>query len=385
MLPKRFRREGKPAGRAVLDRKTKHLVKRIRPGEVAVIDHQDLDELAAEAMVEKRVKAVINAADSFTGWYPAAGSRRLLEAGIPLLDRVGPCIFEKVKEGMHIVLDEDTLWLEDSGDQRMVAKGRRFTREVCQRKMEEGRANLEDSLKGFIANTLSYASKEQSLVTSSLPVPSLRTRMKGRHVVAVVRGTNYKKDLKAIRSYIREVRPVLLAVDGGADALIQIGLQPDIILGDMDSVSDRALKSGAELIVHAYPDGIAPGRERLERLGIAPYVIPSVGTSEDVAMLMAFQEGADLIVTVGSHSNMVDFLEKGRKGMASTLLVRMKIGSKLVDAKGVNRLYRSRVRWKELSVVGLASVFPACALLAVDPDLLHGMKLLWLQLKLIWT
>jgi uncharacterized membrane-anchored protein len=146
-----------------------------------------------------------------------------------------------------------------------------------------------------------------------------------------------------LRPYIREYRPILVGVDGGADALIEVGYTPDVIVGDMDSVSDHALRCGAEVVVHAYADGRAPGLQRVQDLGVAAVVFPAAGTSEDVALLLADEKGAALIVAVGTHATLVEFLDKGRQGMASTFLTRLRVGGKLVDAKGVSRLYRRRI------------------------------------------
>jgi uncharacterized membrane-anchored protein len=161
--------------------------------------------------------------------------------------------------------------------------------------------------------------------------------------LVVVRGYDYREDLAVLRPYIREYRPILIGVDGGADALIEAGYRPDVIVGDMDSVSDHALRCGAEVVVHAYADGRAPGLQRVQDLGVAAVVFPAAGTSEDVALLLADEKGAELIVAVGTHATLVEFLDKGRQGMASTFLTRLRVGGKLVDAKGVSRLYRRRI------------------------------------------
>ena len=159
-------------------------------------------------------------------------------------------------------------------------------------------------------------------------------------MLIVVRGERHRRDLKALRAYIRDMRPLIVAVDGGADGVLEAGLKPDLILGDMDSASDKALACGAELIVHAYPDGRAPGCERLIEAGLPHTIVPAAGTSEDVAMLMAYEKGADLIVSVGAHFNLIEFLDRKRGGMSSTFLTRLRIGERLVDAKGVSRLYQ---------------------------------------------
>ena len=181
------------------------------------------------------------------------------------------------------------------------------------------------------------------MLTDETWVPETKVEIYGRHVLVVVRGYDFKQDLDALKPYVREMRPVLVGVDGGADAIMEAGFTPDIIVGDMDSVTDAALKSGAQLIVHAYADGRAPGMERLVQLGLEGTPWPLAATSEDLALLLAWESGADLIVAVGTHANLVEYLDKGRKGMASSFLVRLKVGPKLVDAKGVNKLYRASV------------------------------------------
>ncbi|NLG84930.1 MAG: hypothetical protein GX493_10075, partial [Firmicutes bacterium] len=237
-------------------------------------------------------------------------------------------------------------------------------------------------LEKFVQNTREYALKEKDLILGGVPPPEIKTKIKGRQVLVVVRGSNYREDLAALRSYIREMRPVLIGVDGGADALLEAGYRPDLLIGDMDSVSDEALRSGAEIVVHAYPDGRAPGLSRVKALGLPCHLFPAPGTSEDIAMLLAYERGADLIVAVGTHSNMIDFLEKGRPGMASTFLVRLKVGAILVDARGVSRLYHSRMKTGYLVGMFMAALLPLLALILVAGSLPPILQILWVQVKL---
>ncbi len=330
-----------------VDRKTKDLIHRLRPGEFAVIDHEDLDRVSAEGLVERGVAIVVNARASITGRYPNTGPAILARAGVPLVDRAGPEVLEAVREGERLSFRGEQLFR----DGRVVAKGVLLDGDELDRQLSAAHARLGDEIESFSRNTMTYLAQERELFLSGAGVPETRTSFEGRHALVVVRGYDYKRDLKTLRGYISEMKPVLVAVDGAADTLIEEGFKPDIIIGDMDSVSTAALTSGAEVIVHAYPDGRAPGHERVRGLGIESSVFASAGTSEDIALLLAYERGADLIVAVGSHTNLVEFLDKGRGGMASTFLVRLKVGPKLVDAKGVNRLYRPTVRTRDLMLL----------------------------------
>ncbi len=345
--------------------RTKRLLVRLRPGEVAVIDHEDLDRVAAEGLVARGAAAVVNASASITGRYPNLGPLVLVQAGIPLIDGVGKLIMEKVREGAPLRVDGDRIFL--NGD--LVGVGIRQSQESVIGDMDRARSRLAGQLDAFARNTVEYLQRERDLLFGGEGMPELDHELQGRHVLVVVRGTNYREDLAALNAYVRDVKPVLLGVDGGADALIEQGYRPDVIVGDMDSVSEQALRSGAEVVVHAYPGGLAPARVRVEQLGLPYKVVEAVGTSEDVAYLLAHEKGADLIVAVGSHGNLREFLDKGRRGMASTFLVRLRVGEILVDAKGVSRMYRGRVRGRDVALLVGAALFSMIAVVAVSEPL----------------
>jgi uncharacterized membrane-anchored protein len=320
------------------DRRTKRLVGRLQPAEIALIDHEDLDRVAAEGLVERKVRAVINVARSATGAYPNLGPLVLAAAGIPLIDAVTPDLFELVRDGDLLEIDDGRILL--SGN--VVAKGEPFTMELAQERLDASKREIGAALESFAENTIAYLRDEREYLIEAIRLPEIDTDLAGRHVLVVVRGYGYKADLSSLRGgYISDFRPVLVGVDGGADALLDIGLRPDIIIGDMDSVTTRALTCGAELILHAYADGRAPGAERLEALALTYRTFEAVGTSEDAAMLLAYEKGAELIVAVGCHASLAEMMDKGRKGMASTFLVRLRVGPKLVDAKGVSELHRA--------------------------------------------
>jgi uncharacterized membrane-anchored protein len=350
-------------GVARVDPRTKVLVKRLNPGDIAVIDHADLDRVSADELIDCRVAAVVNAAKSITGRYPNLGPRLLLEAGIPLLDDVGSDVLIRVSEGAVVRLDGDVLF---AGDQA-VAKGVLQDETTLAKSMQQAVDGVTTQIDSFAANTLEFLRHEVDLLTSGIQLPELGTSMDGRHVLVVVRGYRYREDLRALRPYIREYRPVMLAVDGGADALLEAGYRPDVIIGDMDSVTDDALCSGAELVVHAYPDGRAPGLARLQSLGLDAVPLPAAGTSEDVALLVADACGASLIAVVGTHWTLEEFLDKGRPGMASTFLTHLRVGGKLVNARGVHQLYQSRISGWALLVLVLAAAFTLVIVVMFSP------------------
>jgi len=358
-------------------KKTKDLVKALEPNEIAIIDHQDLDEVAALSLLAARIKGVVNASPSISGRYPNPGPQILLSRGIHILDDVGKEIMEILHDGDYISILGNNIYRNG----QLLAGGKMLTLELVEEKMKQASANLDQELDKFIANTLEYAAKEKSLILGKLEMPKLDTDLNGKHVLVVVRGKNYQEDLRIIKPYINEVRPILIGVDGGADVLLESGYRPQIIIGDMDSVKDRTLKCEAELIVHAYPDGRAPGLERIRKLGLEGKVFPAPGTSEDIALLLAYEKGASLIAAVGTHTSMLDFLEKGRKGMASTFLVRLKVGSILVDAKGVSQLYGKKVRLGYLMLIFLAALIPMGVIVGITPATQQIIRLLFLNLK----
>ena len=352
------------AGLARVDRRTKELLRRIRPGEIAVIDHQDLDRIAAEGLVAAQVSAVVNASPSASGRYPNVGPLLIVGAGIPLLDGCGPATLEAITDGSRVAIVHDQVWVDGSP----LLVGQRQTSASLEAVIEEARHAMGEELERFAENTLSYLTREAHLLVDDPHIPEIGLDFRGRHVLVVVRGADYREDLDLLKrtGYLQEMRPLVVAVDGGADALLSAGVKPDLIIGDMDSVSERALRCGADLIVHGFTDGHAPGSELLDSYGLDYKVFASAGTSEDIAMLLAFEKGADLIVLVGSHNSMVDFFDKGRGGMASTFLVRMKVGQILVDARGVSRLYQHRVRKRDLLLMVGAALLTLLLLVAVS-------------------
>jgi uncharacterized membrane-anchored protein len=364
-------------GPARVDRRTKDMIPRLQAGEIAVINHRDLDRVAADGLIEAGVVAVVNCAQSISGRYPNEGPIRIVQSGITLIDGVDPELMDGVHEGDVIHIEGDELWRNGE----LLGRGRVLDEAGIEVAMEAARTAIGTELERFAANTLEYIQKEARLTFEPLELPPLHTKFAGRHALVVVRGHDYRSDLAALRPYIREYQPVLIGVDGGADALLEHGLKPDIIIGDFDSVSPKGLACGAELVHHVHPDGRAPGRENLLEWGVEYLEFVVEGTSEDVAMLLAYESKATLIVAVGTHATMVEFLDKGRPGMASTFLTRLRLGPMLVDAKGVSRLYEGRVRRLDIFLlVGAALI--AMLVVAIVAEPIHVFaRGLWVTIK----
>src|ERR671914_2435382 len=359
-------------GPARLDRKTKHLVRRLSSDDIAIIDHTDLDRVSAEELVESGVRVVVNVSPSQTGRFPNPGPLLLVRGGVRLIDAPGAELFDRLTDGDLVTVRGASIF--SNGD--CVATGRILQAGELATALADQRGRVTEALQAFADNTMRYIREEGRLLAEGIDFPALETRFRDRHALVVARGPGHKRDLRIVTPYIRDFKPVLVGVDGGADALLEAGYKPDVIVGDMDSVSDRALKSGAELIVHAYENGSAPGAERVRDLGLQHHVVPAPATSEDVALLLAFEKGAELIVAVGTHFNLTEFLERNRAGMSSTFLTRLKVGEILVDAKGVSRLVSRQVGLWPLIAFTAASLGALGVAVLVSPDLRELIALL---------
>lgn len=367
------------AGVARLGKRTKHLVKRLRPGDVAVIDHQGIDRVSGEELVVAGVRVVLNCAPSASERYPNTGPLVLTQAGVHLVDLPHSDLFAALRDGDPLCVRGGEVWRRGE----LVAHGEVQDLERVQRLTDERRREVGDALRAFARNTVEHILEEEDLLTGRIELPRFRTEFRDRPVLVVVRGVDHRDDLRALRPYIRDVRPVLMGVDGGANALCEAGLRPDIVVGDMDSATEDALRAAGELVVHAYPDGHAPGRDRLDRLGLPYAVVPAPGTSQDVAMLLAAEKGAQLLVSVGAQFNLVEFLDKDRRGMSSTFLTRLRIGEILVDAKGVSRLYRPRPGVAPVALIAVAGLIVLGITVAATPGLKDVADLLWLKLQVL--
>src|SRR3989440_9858146 len=364
-------------GHAKLDRRTKNLVKRLSADDIAIIDHADLDRVSAEELAESGVRVVVNVSPSQSGRFPNPGPLALVRAGVRLIDAPGADLFETVREGELLTVRGAGLYRNGT----CLASGRVQDANALERALSDQRGRVTEALEAFAENTMRYLREEGKLLAEGIQFPQLETRFRDRHALVVARGPGYKRDLRMVRPYIRDFKPVLIAVDGGADALLEAGYKPDVIVGDMDSVSDKALKSGAELLVHGYRNGPAPGEERARELGVPYQIARATGISEDIALLLAYEKGSELIVAVGTHFNLIEFLERNRAGMSSTFITRLKVGEILIDAKGVSRLASRRVGIWPLIAFALAGPAAIVVAIAASPALRHLIQLIVLRVK----
>jgi uncharacterized membrane-anchored protein len=364
-----------PTGTIRVDRRTSTLVRRLKPGDIAVIDHLDLDKGNAQALLDSGVVAVVNASPFISGRYPNLGPELLARGGVVLVDNVGPEAFSKLHDGTSARIYDGELYVKDEP----VISGKQLSLDDITAMMEEARGGLSTQLQSFTHNTTEFLRREQDLLLHGEGAPKLKTRLDGRPVMVVVKGYDYREDLRRLRRYIREQRPVLVGVDAGADALLEAGHRPDIVVvgenglgagnraGDVATVSDKTLRGAREVVLHSDRAGRAVGSDRLERIGVRPHNFSASGTSEDVALLLADLSGASLIVTVGTHATLTEFLDQHRSGLASTFLTRLRVGPKLVDAKGVPHLYSGRVRIWHLITVLLAGIAALLVAIAATP------------------
>jgi uncharacterized membrane-anchored protein len=365
-------------GPARLDKRTKRLTQRLRPGDIAIIDHRDIDRVSAEELLDSGARVVVNCSPSQSGRFPNPGPLLLVRGGVELIDVQDQELFDTVSEGEMLSVRGASVFR--NGD--CLASGRTLRADDLARNLADQRTRVTEALQEFAENTMQYLREEGHVLAGSIAFPALRTSFRDRHALVVARGPGMKRDLAIVKPYVHDFKPVLVAVDGGADALLEMGLKPHVIVGDMDSVSDKALRCGADLVVQAYSgNGNAPGAKRLERMSLPYHAVAAPGISEDLALLLAYEKGAELIVAVGTHLNLIEFLERDRAGMSSTFVTRLKVGEILVDAKGVSRLVSRNVGVWPLVAFAFAGIGAMVAAVLASPELRHVLNLVSLHLQ----
>jgi uncharacterized membrane-anchored protein len=350
-------------GVARVDRHTESLLRRLRRGDVVVLDQVDLDRATADALVAAEVGAVVNASPSISGRFPNLGPEILVDAGIPLVDAVGTEVLHAVKDGARVRVHDGVVYAGD----RVVAEGVAQTSESVADALVEAKSGLAHQLEAFAANTIEFMRRERALLLDGVGVPDVEADLTGRQVLVVAAGYDHVADLARLRRFIKEYRPRLVGVGAGADALLAAGHKPDLIVGNPAEVSNEALTCGADVVVPAFTDGHAPGLHRVQDLGAGAVTFPSSANAEDLALLLAHHGGASMIITVGLSATMTEFLDRGRSGSnASTFLTRLQTGGQVVDGRVVASLYRTRLSGWVVAFLMLAVVVAVVAALTVS-------------------
>lgn len=349
-------------GIARISRNTEALLARVGHGDIVILDRVDIDRATANALVSAGVTAVVNAAPSVSGRYPNLGPEILIAQGITLVDEVGDDVFGRVKDGAKVRVHEGALYAGDT----LIAEGNEQSAESIADLLIEAKAGMAAQLEAFAANAIEYMKRERTLLLDGVGIPDIATEIAGKHVLVVTASPDTAAELKQLRKYISDFHPVLIGVDGGADALIAAGYKPKIIVGDPDTIATKTLQCGAEVVLPADVDGHAAGLERLQDLALGAVTFPAAGSSEDLALLLAHDKDAALIVTVGMHAALAELLDRGRGSAASTFLIRMRVSNKLVEASAVRRLYHARVSWWLVILLALVAVGAIVAALLVS-------------------
>ncbi len=361
-----------------MSRSTADVLGRIGSGDIAVLDHLDIDRKTAGELIAAGVKAVVNASASISGRYPNLGPEVLISSGVALVDNVGDKVFSRLKDGAKVRLEDGVLYAGDD----VVATGTVQTAESISDLMIDAKAGMAAQLEAFAANAIEYMKRERALLLDGVGIPELTTDLEDRQVVLVAPSAETANELRKLRKYIADYRPVLIGIDAGADALREAGHRPDIILGNPESISTETLTTKAEVVVPAHVDGYAPGIERVQDLGLGAVTFPASGSSEDLALLLADAHGASLIVTVGIRTTLTDLLDRGQGNTASSFLVRMRVANKIVEATALTKLYRAGVSWwAVLLLILAAAVAIVVALLVSDVSGTYGVLLRdwWLE------
>ncbi len=369
-------------GIARVDRDIDRLLRRIMPGDIVIIDAQDLDRMTADALVEAEVAGVVHASTSISGRYPNLGPEVLVTSGIMLVDDTGPEVFKKVKDGARIRINEGGVY---SGDRRLILGTQRTDAEIHEL-MQEAKGGLVAHLEAFAGNTIEFIRSESPLLIDGIGIPDIDVDMNRRHVVIVADEPHAAADLKALKPFIKEYQPVLVGVATGADIMRKAGYRPQLIVGDPDKISTEVLRCGAQVVLPADADGHAAGLERIQDLGVGAMTFPAAGSAADLALLLCDHHGASLIVTVGHAASIEEFFDRTRqRSNPSTFLTRLKVGEKLVDAKAVATLYRSRVSGSAIALLVLAMLIAVIAALWVsraDAAVLEWVAEYWNQFTL---
>ena len=357
------------AGTAKVDRRTRSLLPRLGRGDIAVIDHLDLDRATAQKLVDAEVSAVVNRVRFVSGRYPNLGPSVLAEAGILLVDDLSPDDWATIRDGHRIRIDDEGGLFDG---EREIGRGRVLDRDTLEGDLERARGGMAAQLESFTHNSTEFLRRESDLLLHGKGSPRLASRVEGRPAVVVVAGPDLAEELRGLRPWLREQHPVLIAVDTAADTLLAAGRQPDVVVlssphqGE-ERVSAKVLRGARDVVVVVdRGDGKTP-LDALERLNVRPMRFETGALPEDAALMLASVSLASLVVGAGVHASLDDFLDRQRTGLASTYLTRLRLGPQLVDARAVPVLYSGRVRTWQLWLALLAGLVAVVAAIGVTP------------------
>jgi uncharacterized membrane-anchored protein len=334
------------------------LLRRVGPGDVAVLDVVDLDAGTAEQLVRRGVVAVVNASPSTSGRYPNRGPAVLVDAGVALLDDVGSEVFRTLSDGEQVRVAGDALLV----GQRVVARGCPQSAESVAASAEHARAGLAAQLTDLTANTTALLLDSREQLLEGVGIPGTRTVLRGRHVLVVT--GSYDGDLGLLKEYLRQHRPVLVGVDDGADLLLERGLRPDVVVGQPEALSDAAVRVARDVVVPHE----SPGRSRLEAHGVQPVSFRAAAASEDMALLVVAAQEPALVVAAGLPLSVEHLLDRGREAGAAGLLTRLHVGDRLVSPVAAAELSPASALWPAVLLLLVAVVALVLTVLTVTPS-----------------
>jgi uncharacterized membrane-anchored protein len=368
-LRTRLQTDAGVTGTARTDRRTTALLPRLRSGDVAVLDHVDLDGPTAEALVEAGVVAVVNRSPMISGRFPNRGPQLLVDAGIPMVDLAhgldGRDLLAAVADGRPVQVSGGSVLV---GDQ-VVAEGRALSAEDVADQLGAAESGLSSQLHTLTHNTAEFLRREEALVLHGEGVPQTRTRLRGRPVVVVAQGPDDVAELRRIRRYLREVEPVVIASGDGLTVARGAGLRPDVVVLDARAEElppAKALRECRDVVITQATSGMRAGMgaDRFERLGVRVLTMQTSATPADAALLLADAAGATPIIGVGLRGTIDEFLDGNREGLGSGFVARLKVGPRLVDADAVPMLYSGQLRARHAYLVLLIGLIAVAAALA---------------------
>lgn len=355
-------------GKARVEKRARSVLARLRPGEVAVIDQVDLDRTTAQALADARVVAVVNAAPMISGRYPNLGPQLLVEAGVVLVDEIGTDGLAAIRDGARVRVHEGTVF---AGEQEL-ASGRELDAATVQLLMGQAREGMVAQLGSFTHNSSELLRREHPVLLDGVGLPETKTSFAGRSVVVVAPGPQHQSELRSLRRFIRDRKPVLVGVDSGAEVLTKAGYRPDVVvvsarLGEQDLPTTATLRAAGDLVAVVDPGTARGALDQFERLGVRPARMETGLAVSDAALVLAHHREARALVAVGMQTSLEDFLDTGRTGAASSYLTRLKVGSTLVDAAAVPRVHGGGARVWQVLLVLLVCLLALAAAIATTP------------------